>query len=243
MSWFYKSEKLWEWRGHAGAALPRVSECFPRAPSRHVRTQWEGASPQQCQLCWRLDLVREPPEKEWWNPTPALWAAPVHGSFAVTAGRGEDSGFHSHHRPAPWLTLSCSSGSSAHSASQRVRASLSPLQSVQGKSGLFSHNHAGSLNLLKTPQRGFPSIQQSPSEWDRRTDPFQTLQAIPMCLSFETTPLAVFTSVPVWDVLFLSRTFSYSFLNSPILSDHYPNLHIFIQISSLMLRPDQIPLK
>ena len=40
--------------------------------------------------------------------------------------------------------------------------------------------------------------------------------------SLETTPLAVFTSVPLWDVLFLSRTFSYPFLNPPILSDRYP---------------------
>lgn len=55
MSWFTKCGSG-RWRGHAGAALPRGSESFPRGPFRHVRTQWEGASPQQCQLCWRLDL-------------------------------------------------------------------------------------------------------------------------------------------------------------------------------------------
>lgn len=149
---------------------------------------------------------------------------PVHGSFAVTAGRDEDADFSSHHRPAPWLTLSCPSRKlgSQHRLSL-CPCSPSPLQSVQGEvRGVLPQPHWVTQPAENTstwlPKCPTVSLRMGSKNW-----PFPNSSGNSNAhLSLETTPPAVFASVPVWGVLFLSRTFSYSFLNSPILSDHYP---------------------
>ena len=85
----------------------------------------------RCQVCWRLDL------DSWASWSVRIHACfmsrPIHGSFAITAGRDEDPDFSSHHCSAPWLTLSCSSRrpGSQQCLSARL-CSLSPLQSVSG---------------------------------------------------------------------------------------------------------------
>lgn len=149
---------------------------------------------------------------------------PVHGSFAVTAGRGEDASFSSHHRPAPWLTLSCSSRKlgSQHCLSARP-CSLSPLQSVQGEVRAVLPQPRWVTQPAENTSAWLPKYPAVSLRMGSKNGPFPNSSGNPnVHLSLETTPLAVFTSMPVWDVLFLSRTFSYSFLNSPILSDHYP---------------------
>lgn len=178
MSWFTK----WgsgRWRGHVGAALPRGSESFSRSPFHHVRTQWEVASPHQMPSllaprsglvgllkCENPCLLYEPPHsrelcynsrKRW---RPRLFLSPLFCTLADTELL----------LPQARLT--------AMPLSASVQSQPSPV-CLRLKWGVFSHHHTGSLNLLKTPQRGFPSIQKSLSEWDRRTDPFHTLQAIP----------------------------------------------------------------
>lgn len=134
-----------------------------------------------CQVCWRLDLDS--------------WASrSVRNScLCYEPPRSWELCCNSWKRWRPRLSLSWLFCTLANTELLLPEAQLTALPlsaSMQSqpsavclrlKSGVFSHNHTGSLNLLKTPQRGFPSIQQSLSEWDRRIDPFKTLQATAMC--------------------------------------------------------------
>lgn len=149
---------------------------------------------------------------------------PVHGSFAVIAGRDEDPDFPSHDCSAPWLTLSCSPGGPAHStASQCVRAisALCSLSQAEVR-GVLPQPHWVTQPAENTatwvPKYPTVSLRMGSKNW-----PFQNSSGnCNVHPNLETTPLAVFTSVPLWDVLFSSRTFSYPFLNLPVLSDCYP---------------------
>lgn len=173
-----------------------------------------------------------------WEIQACFRSCPVHGSSAVTAGRDEDPDFSSHHVLHPGWHWAAPPWGPAHStASQRVYAVSAWSQGCSPQPYTVTQPAENTSTWL--PKYPTVSLRMRSKNW-----PFPNSSCdANVHPSLETAPLAVFTSVPLWDVLFLSRTFSYPFLNPPNPEWPLSNLHIFIHMSSLMLGSDQIPLK
>lgn len=124
--------RLWKVKRSRGRSPPEGLRVLPKGPLPSFED-----SVGRCKLTSDAKSAgawiwtHEPPEV--WEIHACVISRPVHGSFAVIAGRDEDPDFPSHDCSAPWLTLSCSSRrpSSQHCLSVHP-CNLSPLQSVSG---------------------------------------------------------------------------------------------------------------